>query len=107
MDGKKSNIRTFRASKGTSKEGQITANYWKGAEKPTCIYRDDEYHRSHHSEKVKTLADRKKIIATKKFCYNYTGTGYRETDCKSKRTAKTVVDIIILPFVTGTQRQLF
>ena len=34
---------------------------------------------------MKTLADRKKIIAIKKLCYNCTGTDHRAVDCKSKR----------------------
>ena len=38
MGGKKSNTSTFRASKGTPKEGQITANYWKGQEKNLHVY---------------------------------------------------------------------
>ena len=39
-------------------------------------------------EKVKTLADRKKIIASKGLCYNCTGTGHRAADCKSKRNCE-------------------
>ena len=37
---------------------------------------------------MKTLADRKKIIATKKLCYNCAGTGHRAADCKSKRNCQ-------------------
>ena len=83
MNENKSNASTFRASKGTPKEGQITTNYWKGEKETSCIY-----HRSHQCEKVKTLADRKKIIATKKLCYNCTGTGHRAADSKSKRNSQ-------------------
>ena len=37
---------------------------------------------------MKTSADRKKIIATKKLCYNCAGTGHRAADCKSKRNCQ-------------------
>ena len=60
----------------------------KEKKKGTCIYCDDKHHRSYQCEKVKTLADRKKIIATKKLCYNCAGTGHCAADCKSKRNCQ-------------------
>ena len=59
MDRNKSNTSIFSASKETPKEGQITANYWIGEKKSTCIYCDEEHHRSYPCEKVKTLGDTK------------------------------------------------
>ena len=65
---------------------QITG---KEKKKDKCIYCDDEHHRSYQWEKVKPLlADRKKIIATKKLCYNCAGTGHRAADCNSKRNCQ-------------------
>ena len=39
-------------------------------------------------KKVKTLTNRKRIIATKTLYYNCTGTGHGIADCKSKRNCK-------------------
>ena len=44
--------------------------------------------RSYQCEKAKTLADRKRVIATKKFCNRYTGKSHCADDFKSKRNCQ-------------------
>ena len=61
---------------------QTSQNQWKPRK---CIYCEDTNHKAADCEKVKELSERKKIIATKRLCYNCVGNGHRAVDCKSKR----------------------
>ena len=97
----------FEHQRGHPVTDRLLQTTRKKKKKPTCIYCDDEHDRSYQCEKVKTLADRKKIIATKGLCYNCTRTGHHAADCKSKETAKTVIDVTIFPFATGTQMLIY
>ena len=51
-----------------------------------CIYCDDEKHKTWECEKVKDIAERRKVISQKKLCFNCLGVGHVVSNCKSKRT---------------------
>ena len=78
----------FEHQKENIKKDRLLQTTGKEKKKAACIYCDNEQHKSYQCEKVKTLGERKKIIATKRLCYNCTGTGHRAADCKSKRNCQ-------------------
>ena len=53
--------------------------------KKECV---SESHKVFDCDKVKDISQRRKIVSTKKLCYNCLGEGHRAIACKSKRSCK-------------------
>ena len=54
-----------------------------GAKKQGCVYCDDVSHKSRECTRVADVNERKKILATKRLCFNCTGARHRASECKS------------------------
>ena len=53
------------------------------AKKRTCVYSEESTHSSKDCLNVLTVSARKKVLAEKKLCFNFTGLKHRASDCKS------------------------
>lgn len=53
-----------------------------------CVYCDATEHKSINCDKVVTTADRKKILGTKRPCFNCTGAKHRAADCRSRSSCQ-------------------
>ena len=49
-----------------------------------CVYCDKSDHRSTECSKTTDVTERKKVLSTKKLCFNCTGAKHRAADCHSK-----------------------
>ena len=54
-----------------------------GVKKHGCVYCDDANHKSRDCTSVAEVNERKKILATKRLCFNCTGAKHRAAECKS------------------------
>ena len=54
-----------------------------GAKKQGCVYCDDVSHKSRECTRVADVNERKKMLATKRLCFNCTGARHRASECKS------------------------
>ena len=54
-----------------------------GAKKHGCVYCDDVSHKSRECTHVVDVNERRKILATKRLCFNCTGARHRASECKS------------------------
>eukprot|EP00112_Aurelia_sp_Birch-Aquarium-sp1_P007313 Seg1796.10 transcript_id=Seg1796.10/GoldUCD/mRNA.D3Y31 product="hypothetical protein" protein_id=Seg1796.10/GoldUCD/D3Y31 len=53
-----------------------------------CVYCDSQEHKSAECDKIRSVAERKKHLSTKKLCFNCTGSKHRAADCRSKFTCQ-------------------
>ena len=54
-----------------------------GAKKHGCVYCDDVSHKSRECTHVVDVNERRKILSTKRLCFNCTGARHRASECKS------------------------
>ena len=54
-----------------------------GAKKHSCVYCEDSNHKSRECPRVVDVNERKKILATKRLCFNCTGARHRASECRS------------------------
>ena len=59
-----------------------------GHRRATCIYCNDESHRSIDCDKVSDIKERKEILNSKKLCYNCTGSNHNISSCRSRSCAR-------------------
>ncbi len=60
----------------------------QGKPKRSCVYCNEESHRSSECSSIQTLDERKKLLATKKLCFNCTGPSHRASECRGTTTCK-------------------
>eukprot|EP00112_Aurelia_sp_Birch-Aquarium-sp1_P000365 Seg1032.2 transcript_id=Seg1032.2/GoldUCD/mRNA.D3Y31 product="hypothetical protein" protein_id=Seg1032.2/GoldUCD/D3Y31 len=54
----------------------------------SCIYCDKSDHKASDCESVKTVEERRKILSSKRLCFNGTGEKHRASDCRSKKNCQ-------------------
>ncbi len=53
-----------------------------------CVYCEDKNHKSNECTKVKTVSERRQILAKHRLCFNCTGENHRAAECPSKRSCQ-------------------
>ena len=53
-----------------------------------CVYCEDKSHRSNECTKVKSVSERRQILAKHRLCFNCTGGSHRAAECPSKRSCQ-------------------
>ena len=71
----------------SNEEGKRDTGNWPRAS--GCFYCESNQHKAVNCDKVKSNDERKKILSTKRLCYNCMGARHRASDCKSKNTCRT------------------
>ena len=71
----------------SNEEGKRETGNWPRAS--GCFYCESNQHKAVNCDKVKSNDERKKILSTKRLCYNCMGARHRASDCKSKNTCRT------------------
>ena len=72
--------RDFRREKTFSKRGQTKPR--------SCIYCDKTDHKASDCESVKTVEKTRKILSSKRLCFNSTGEKHRAIDCKRNKNCQ-------------------
>ena len=60
---------------------QVKQQEWKPR---ACVYCDANNHKTSECDSVTSVADRRKILSTKRLCFNCTGSKHRAFECRSK-----------------------
>lgn len=71
-----------RREERSSKIYHAQINHWK----QTCVFCGNDDHRSSECKEINEAAERKKIVAKKRLCFNCIKEGHRVSECPSKRT---------------------
>ena len=60
----------------------------KSSQQGKCTYCDSEQHKSNECTAITSIPERKKILSSKKACFNCTGRGHQATKCRSRNCFK-------------------
>ena len=72
------------------KDARREKAFWTGSQEKLrqCVYCEKDDHRSVECPEVHTVDQRKKILSTKRLCFNCTGEKHRASECRSKANCR-------------------
>ena len=79
--------RSDRSSKKQHRRGHIMQTH-QSTKTTECVYCGSKDHKPTACTRIQDINKRRKIISSKKLCFNCIGEGHRASNCKSKRSCR-------------------